>query len=555
MRREIVLHSNKSNVLKGATLTLALSGVMMLGPSSTSYAALGDQDLTQGMNHSDVAELQQELKNLGLYWQNVNNHYGSTTESAVRAFQANNGLNSNGTFDKITYNKLVEVKNAQYKEVLKYNRALRYTHRGQDVKQLQEALKALGYLNISNTTEYFGVQTRSALLNFQKSLGLQQDGSAGPATISALNRQLSSKGISSLNGGSSGSQNNSNSNTNNNTSHNSSNYTEVLKYGRALRYQQSGQDVQQLQEALKALGYLNITNTTQYFGTLTRSALVSFQAAYGLDQDASAGPATFKALNKALNEKGITSLNGASNTTPSTNTESSNNNSNTSNNSTSYTEVIKYSRALRYQQSGHDVQVLQEALKALGYLNITNTTQYFGTSTRTALLSFQAASGLDQDASAGPATFKALNQALSAKGITTLNIETPVTTVPSSSIGGQIANLVKQFLGQRYIYGGSLPGGFDCSGLTSYVYKQFGITIPRTSAGQATFGQSIARANVQPGDILIYTTNGTGKPSHVGIYIGDNIFVHASNPTRGVVTDNINSNYYASRLLSIRRPY
>lgn len=130
------------------------------------------------------------------------------------------------------------------------------------------------------------------------------------------------------------------------------------------------------------------------------------------------------------------------------------------------------------------------------------------------------------------------------------NTSNQVTVTPAgnSSTGNQIAAAAMKFRGYRYVYGGTTPNGFDCSGFTTYIYRQFGISLPRTSGGQASVGRSVSRSEMQAGDILAF-------PGHVGIYIGNGNMVHASNPTRGVVVDNVFSGYYSGRLLSIRRAY
>lgn len=118
----------------------------------------------------------------------------------------------------------------------------------------------------------------------------------------------------------------------------------------------------------------------------------------------------------------------------------------------------------------------------------------------------------------------------------------------NGSLGSRIAATASKFRGYRYVYGGTTPSGFDCSGFTSYVYRQHGISIPRTSGGQASAGKSVGKANMQPGDIIAFR-------GHVGIYIGNGNMIHASNPTRGVVIDSVTSGYWANRILSVRRPY
>lgn len=122
----------------------------------------------------------------------------------------------------------------------------------------------------------------------------------------------------------------------------------------------------------------------------------------------------------------------------------------------------------------------------------------------------------------------------------------------SSGIGQQIADLAKKYVGYPYVHGGSSPKGFDCSGFTSYLYRQFGITIARTVKGQLNNGRKVSRSEVQPGDILIYDTHGAGA-SHACLYIGNGNFVHASTPKSGVKINNMNQNYYKNRLVACIR--
>jgi cell wall-associated NlpC family hydrolase len=85
-------------------------------------------------------------------------------------------------------------------------------------------------------------------------------------------------------------------------------------------------------------------------------------------------------------------------------------------------------------------------------------------------------------------------------------------------------------VGKPYEYGGSGPDSYDCSGLTSYAYRSAGIELPRRSADQATVGTPVARADLQPGDLVFYY-----EPiSHVGIYVGDGQIVHAGTESTGV---------------------
>lgn len=123
--------------------------------------------------------------------------------------------------------------------------------------------------------------------------------------------------------------------------------------------------------------------------------------------------------------------------------------------------------------------------------------------------------------------------------------KTPETKAASSGSGkGQsVANYAMQFIGNPYVYGGtSLTNGADCSGFVQSVYKNFGISLPRSSSAQRSAGTAVDYANAQPGDIICYS-------GHVGIYIGNGQIVHASSPTTGIKIGNAT---YRS-ILSVRR--
>lgn len=127
------------------------------------------------------------------------------------------------------------------------------------------------------------------------------------------------------------------------------------------------------------------------------------------------------------------------------------------------------------------------------------------------------------------------------------NTDTPKETT-SSQTGNSIISYAKQFLGCKYVYGGTTTSGFDCSGFTQYVYKHFGVTLNRTAAAQYSNGTSVT--NLQAGDLVMFGKSGI---NHVGIYIGGNTFIHAANPGRGVTTDTLASGYYKTNYVGARR--
>lgn len=108
----------------------------------------------------------------------------------------------------------------------------------------------------------------------------------------------------------------------------------------------------------------------------------------------------------------------------------------------------------------------------------------------------------------------------------------------------------KSHLGKPYVYGASGPYSFDCSGFTSYVYRQLGYNLNRTAAGQYSNGSYVSKDQLQPGDLVMF---GRGYINHVGIYVGNNQFIHAENGRTGVVITNMDASYYASSYVGARR--
>ena len=127
---------------------------------------------------------------------------------------------------------------------------------------------------------------------------------------------------------------------------------------------------------------------------------------------------------------------------------------------------------------------------------------------------------------------------------------TNTSNVASSGNGSSVVATANQYIGSRYIYGGTTPSGFDCSGFTSYVYKKYGVSLSRTAAGQYSNGVAVSKGELQPGDLVMFGKSGI---NHVGIYIGGGKMIHAANPSRGVTTDTINSGYYGTNYVGARR--
>ena len=128
-----------------------------------------------------------------------------------------------------------------------------------------------------------------------------------------------------------------------------------------------------------------------------------------------------------------------------------------------------------------------------------------------------------------------------------------VQQAPQVSASGQaVANIASSLVGNPYVWGGTAPGGFDCSGLVQYVYKQVGVNIARTTSGQAGNGYAVSLGNLQAGDILLFSYN--GGVDHVGIVTDSSgNFVHASTPSTGVCTGNVYDPWYKAVNVGVRR--
>lgn len=119
--------------------------------------------------------------------------------------------------------------------------------------------------------------------------------------------------------------------------------------------------------------------------------------------------------------------------------------------------------------------------------------------------------------------------------------------------GDRILGKAAEYLGTPYKYGGQSPGGFDCSGFVKYVFKQLGHNLPRTASAQFQNGISIEKQSLIPGDLVFFACGGS-TIDHVGIYAGDNKFIHSSSPrSGGVIYSSLGEGYYKRYFVGARR--
>jgi len=184
--------------------------------------------------------------------------------------------------------------------------------------------------------------------------------------------------------------------------------------------------------------------------------------------------------------------------------------------------------------SGTEIRMLQSELQALDY-SVGSVDGIYGSATKAAVQAFQRDVHLQADGIVGSETQEALNKALSS----------------SQQNTNQLISAAKEFLGVPYIWGGTTPAGFDCSGFTSYVFSRQGITLPRLSLDQYGVGTPVNFNNLIPGDLVFFNLSSGKKVSHVGIYIGDGEFISATS-SKGIAIYNFTP-YWSNSYVGARR--
>ncbi len=145
---------------------------------------------------------------------------------------------------------------------------------------------------------------------------------------------------------------------------------------------------------------------------------------------------------------------------------------------------------------------------------------------------------------------------LSVNGLVLTSVATSSTAASTpeadKTLAEKIVDYAYTYLGVPYVYGGESPDGFDCSGFTQYVYSYFGYSLNRTSNDQYENGVYVAIDDLQLGDLVFFSSN--VKPiGHVGIYVGEGYFIHATSPGDVVRVTDLSSEYYATRYVGARR--
>jgi peptidoglycan hydrolase-like protein with peptidoglycan-binding domain len=371
--------------------------------------------------------------------------------------------------------------------------------KGSEVEELQALLQNQGFFNYDKITGYFGKITEDAVKSFQNANGLKADGIVGEQTWEKL---------ISLDGAPDG----------------AAYYVETAEPADVqadvtdtptpspndipsgtLSEGMEGEEVIRVQTRLQELGLYGYSRITGYYGSITEDAVKSFQKSYGLEPDGVVGPQTMEKLFSTYKE-------------------------------TSLIPGLK----------SDEVKDLQERLKELGYYSYSVDGDY-GSKTREAVIYFQSAHGLSADGVAGTQTKQilyssaAMTEQDARRKLANKYQEEPEQpdeepaelSAEGKTKADKAIEIAKSKIGSPYVYATEGPDTFDCSGFTTYVMKQLGISLPRSAYNQGydQYGVKITdRENLQPGDLVFFDTNNSDGDlsDHAGIYIGNGDFIHAN---------------------------
>ena len=214
---------------------------------------------------------------------------------------------------------------------------------------------------------------------------------------------------------------------------------------------------------------------------------------------------------------------------------------------------------LAKNSTGDDVVTLQKKLYLIGY-TITEFDGIFGEETERAVSAFQKDKNITVTGIVTNVTWRALKNTKTVSGRKIEDVEKQTAKVKTASGGGTFVNsadggliisTAKKYIGTPYVFGGTTPDGFDCSGFIQYIFKKVGYNVPRLADEQYQLGHSAKVSQLDEGDLVFFETYMEG-PSHVGIYVGNGEFLHVSS-SRGVKIDSLDNEYWSPRFIGARK--
>lgn len=268
-----------------------------------------------------------------------------------------------------------------------------------------------------------------------------------------------------------------------------------------LKPKMTNADVKTLQKHLKTLGYFTQKEVTNYYGTVTEEAVKKFQKDYNLKPDGIAGKETLKYITTKISQ----------------------------------INLVKE----KEKQERESAASIQQDLKTLGHYS-GEITSKIDDATIEALKLFQEKEGLEVTGSADKETLAKLNELFPKK----------VAEEKNYISSRALVDFTKQYLGAPYVRGASSGKAFDCSGFTTFVMKNFGIKLERTASQQFQKGTPIEKKDLKPGDLVFFAPKGN-RVGHVGIFIGDHKFVHASSSKKKLIISDLRT--YQDKYMGARR--
>lgn len=202
--------------------------------------------------------------------------------------------------------------------------------------------------------------------------------------------------------------------------------------------------------------------------------------------------------------------------------------------SPAYAATAAASAALQEGVSGPAVSTLQTSLKTLGYFTYPGITAYYGSITAKSVSDFQKAYSLPVTGSADNVTQIAITRAV---------------------VKQKLLQDANSYMYTPYVWGGSTPDGFDCSGFVYYMFTKHGVAMARESSSvMATRGFAVDKSRLMPGDLVFFDTTNSGGVSHVGIYVGNGQFISATR-SKGIYIQSMETTYWTTNYKGARRYY
>ena len=227
-----------------------------------------------------------------------------------------------------------------------------------------------------------------------------------------------------------------------------------------------------------------------------------------------------------------------------------------------FSGAVIASPALQRDSTGKEVLLLQKKLQSIGY-EIKELDGVFGDETERAVEEFQRDQNLDDTGIVNHETWRALKNAKTdrkkLRDLIEENFDEPKIAEPKiqyvpygetiidSAVAGAIIETAEEYLGVPYVWGGTTPSGFDCSGFLQFIFAKFDLNIPRLADEQYLLGKTSSLDELVPGDLVFFTTYEPGA-SHCGLYLGGGDFIHAAS-SKGVSISSIDDYYWQPRFL------